>query len=272
MKKLFFLAWIGHLYLADLCASVRVGTRSNNRQHVNKQTLAQKRNPDVLNTAQTGTEFIVHPLQIPLMYVFGKGIVEAAYEVTKDFLVRSHETFADECNKTTYGFMDNCATATQASIRVPREIAQWSWEDISKTAKEATQPAFDAASEAYNKVTDGASALYNKAAKYATGAKDSLVNSITSGSKDAMSGAKKGFESFVTKTAAGARNAVNGLTKGMKNMVSDASKATNAATKPQHRDHMKPPPKEKEEKPVKGKPAGFDAAERKRAQIRARDD
>ena len=84
--------------------------------------------------------------------MFIKGISEAAYEVTHDFLKRSSSTFADEANKMTYGSMDNMATATGAFIRVPREIFGWSWDEIMRWYEKAKGGVMEVVNGASEKV------------------------------------------------------------------------------------------------------------------------
>mmetsp|Transcript_11625 Transcript_11625/g.15756 ORF Transcript_11625/g.15756 Transcript_11625/m.15756 type:complete len:201 (+) Transcript_11625:195-797(+) len=199
------------------------------------------------------------------MYILGKAIVEAAIDVTHDFCKRSSETFADECNKMTYGSMDNAGTATAACIRVPREIAQWTWEDIKKMTGEATAPVFDSMNSAYNSVTGGASWMFNKAVKGARKATSSLVDTISTGGSEVFTGVRDSADKIFGMAARGARDAVNGVTRGAKHLVGDASRSAKAATTPPPRDRTDYGSYGgKAEKQNTGQPRGWHESERRR--------
>ena len=59
MKKLFFLALIGHVCLLNVCNSVPIGQKTKNE---NMQAMAQKEVEGEQVNAQTDAEFIVHPI------------------------------------------------------------------------------------------------------------------------------------------------------------------------------------------------------------------
>jgi len=166
--------------------------------------------------------------------------------------------------------MDNCANLTGAIIQAPREALGWSLDTIKNWWTPVKEKVVGTVSGAVESVESGASQAVAKAKKGASWAKDHIAKSI--GSSNVGADMAAGADRMFNKIRNSALAAESDASAGINSMVVDVGIGMKGLTKPGARVKSHANAADHKDKPRSGKPAGWEASERKRRQIVARDE